>query len=74
MSENASPYADGRYLFITAVTRRAKELAAGGRPTIPYADGNFDPIEVAIEELQKGKLSVRRRLESTGEYQYFTEF
>lgn len=63
--------ADGKYLHINALARRTKELARGGKPTIPYAEGNFVPVEVATEEMDAGKLIVRRRNERTGEIESY---
>ena len=65
------PESDGKYLLINILTRRAKELGRGGRPTIPYAEGNFDPVDVAHEELTEGNLEIVRRHEFTGEIETF---
>lgn len=70
---NASliPIPDGKYLMINVITRRARDLAHGARPTIPYGDGTFDPVELANEELAAGKLKIRRRNDITGEIEEF---
>lgn len=59
------PNTDGKYLMINVIARRAKTLAKSGKATIPYAEGNFDPIEVAFEEYGKKKLQICRRNELT---------
>lgn len=59
------PDTDGKYLKINVIARRAKALARSGKATIPYAEGNFDPIEVALEEYTKKKLQICRRDETT---------
>ena len=64
--------ADGKYLIINAIARRAKQLIKTGRPTIPYAEGNFDPVEVAREEIGLGKVIVRNRNEESGELEKLT--
>lgn len=66
--------ADGRYLLINLVTRRARDLARGAKPSIPYAEGGFDPVEVAQEEWESNKLVVRRHNERTEEYEEFPGF
>lgn len=63
--------ADGKYLYINVLTRRARDLSKGSKPTIPYAEGNFDPIDVAYEELESGKLDFGRRHEVSGEIEDF---
>lgn len=65
------PESDGRYLIINVLSRRAKELARTGKATIPYAEGNFDPVEVAREEFLAGKLAIMKRDETTGEITKF---
>ncbi|MDK2970580.1 MAG: polymerase Rpb6 [Candidatus Sumerlaeota bacterium] len=65
------PDSDGKYLLINVVTRRARDLGKGTPPTIPYAEGNFDPLEVAFEEIEAGKLKVRRRNDITNEVEEF---
>ncbi|MBI5153697.1 DNA-directed RNA polymerase subunit omega [Candidatus Poribacteria bacterium] len=67
------PDSDGKYLLINVLSRRAKEFGRGGRPTIPYAEGNFEPIEVAAEELAAGKLLVRSRNEISGDLEKFED-
>jgi DNA-directed RNA polymerase subunit K/omega len=67
------PATDGKYLAINVLSRRAKDLQKSGKPTIPYAEGNFDPVEVAREELIRGNLSVRRRNELTNELEKFED-
>jgi DNA-directed RNA polymerase subunit K/omega len=58
--ETRVPDSEGKYMMINVLARRAKELARGGRPSIPYSEG-FDPIEVATEEYEAGKLCINRR-------------
>jgi DNA-directed RNA polymerase subunit K/omega len=67
------PATDGKYLVINVLTRRAKDLQKSGKPTIPYAEGNFDPVDVAKEELSRGNLIVRRRNELTNELEKFED-
>lgn len=65
------PEGDAKYLTINAVARRAKELARTRKPTIPYAEGQFDPTDVACEELEHGNLKVQSRNQVTGELEEF---
>jgi DNA-directed RNA polymerase subunit K/omega len=67
------PATDGKYLIINVLTRRAKDLQKSGKPTIPYGEGNFDPVDVAKEELSRGNLVVRRRNELTNELEKFED-
>ncbi len=65
------PESDGKYLMINVLSRRAKEISRSGKSLIPYAEGHFDPVEVAREELETGKLNIRRRNEVSGELEKF---
>jgi len=65
------PGADSKYLVINVLARRAKELARSKRPTIPYAEDHFEPVEVAREELIAGNLEILSRNEFTDELEKF---
>lgn len=65
------PAEDSKYLSINIVARRAKELSRTKRPTIPYAEDHFDPVEVAREELHAGHLEIFDRNEISGELESF---
>jgi len=71
MSDSPIPDSDGKYLIINALTRRSRDLARGSKPTIPYAEGNVDPLEVAQEEFAKNKVILRRRNDLTGDLEPF---
>lgn len=74
MTNSPIPPADGKYLIINASTRRARDLARGAKATIPYAEGNMNYLAVAMEEIAKGKVLIRRRNELTGEVEQFEEY
>ncbi len=65
--------ADGKYLLINVLSRRAKALSRSGKATIPYAEGHFDPVEVAREEYDKSMLQICTRDELTFEIESFPE-
>ena len=65
--------ADGKYLLINVVARRAKALSRSGKATIPYAEGHFDPIDVAREEYDKEKLQICSRNDLTFEIEPFPD-
>ena len=65
------PESDGRYLKIISIARRAKQLSKSGGGTSLYSEGNFDPVEVAAEELRDRKLRICRRDEKTMELEDF---
>jgi DNA-directed RNA polymerase omega subunit len=48
--------AGGTFHLTTLLIRRARELAAGNAPQLIDMDSN-DPIEIALEEFARGKIS-----------------
>lgn len=46
----------GKYIVINVVARRARALNQGARPAVPYQEGAADAMQIAIEELNAGKI------------------
>ena len=65
------PEADGKYLYINVVTRRARDLNRGSKSTIGIAEGKMDTLEIAKQELEASTLVIRQRNEFTGEIETF---
>ena len=62
---------DSKYLTINVIARRAKELARTKKPTLPYSEENFEPIDVASEELYADHLKIQVKDEVSGEIEDF---
>lgn len=63
-------YEDSKYLSITVIAKRAKDIAkAYNQPA--NSEVYFDPLEAAIEDYNNGKMTVFRRNEFTGELERF---
>ncbi len=46
-----------KYFLINVMARRARALAQGARPAVPYQEGASEPIQTAIDEMLAGKLA-----------------
>ncbi|MGF1572614.1 MAG: hypothetical protein ACFCU1_06035 [Sumerlaeia bacterium] len=63
-------YEDSKYLSITVIAKRAKDIAkAYNQPST--SEVYFDPLEAAIDDYNKGKMTVFRRNEFSGELEKF---
>ncbi len=64
-------YEDAKYLSISVIARRAKEISKAHHHQAQTSEVFFDPIEAALEDFNRGKLHVYRRNEFTGELDKF---
>lgn len=63
-------YEDSKYLSITVIAKRAKDIAkAYNQPA--SSEVYFDPLEAAIDDYNKGKMTVFRRNELSGDLERF---
>lgn len=51
----------GKYFLINVMSRRARALAQGARPAVPYQEGATDPMQTAVDELSAGKLNAKMK-------------
>ncbi len=50
-----------KYFLINVMARRARALAQGARPAVPYQEGASDPIQTAIDEMLAGKIAAEAK-------------
>lgn len=49
----------GYYNFVTLINRRLKELNNGSLPMVTTPPGNFDKIDVIVQEIEQGLLVLK---------------
>lgn len=63
-----------RFLYNTAIVKRAKQLREGIRPLVEFdSPAELHPIECAIKEIESGKIGVVLRDESRKEEEFMEE-
>lgn len=49
----------GYYNFVTLINRRLKELNNGALPMVAAPAGNFDKIDLIVQEIEQGLLVLK---------------
>jgi len=49
----------GYYNFVTLINRRMKEINNGALPMVATPPGNYDKIDLIVQEIEAGYLSVK---------------
>ncbi len=57
VEEGATKIVNSRYSIVVATSKRARQIIAGEQPLV-YARNTDKPLSVAIEELNKSKITI----------------
>lgn len=49
----------GYYNFVTLINRRLKELNNGSLPMVAAPAGNYDKIDLIVQEIEQGLLAIK---------------
>ena len=63
--DEVSAKVGGRFKFCVLVQKRVWELVKGGRPLVKVK--NASPLEIAIEEVKQGKITLSEKIEEPPE-------
>ena len=55
--EQESPSLDSKYRLILVAAQRSKQLQRGARPRVEMDSQRHKPTRIALEEVQRGKVS-----------------
>lgn len=59
VEEGETKIVNSRYSIVMATSKRARQLIAGDLPLVDVKEGE-KPLSIAIEELNKGELKIKR--------------